>query len=39
MQQMRDKTSLKRRNRLVMATVVTIMGLLFAVGLSLIILK
>lgn len=39
MQQMRDNSSLKRRNRLVLATVVTIMGLLFAVGFSLIILK
>lgn len=36
---MRDNSSLKRRNRLVLVVVVAIMALLFAGGLSLIIFK
>lgn len=39
MQEIRDNTSLKRRNRLVSAVVVVIMAILFAAGFSLIIFK
>ncbi len=39
MEQIRDKSSLKRRNRLVSVIAVTVMAILFASGFSLIIFK